>query len=74
MKRFALVFMLAGLQLCSANAQSATDRCARQYLQDGEAAETPEQQANFDRCVSAAQKARFRPWQRIWQCSDIRRD
>jgi len=48
-------------------------KCAEETLQDGEAAETPQQKADYDRCMQRASKpVAFKPWQRIWQCSDIR--
>ena len=48
-------------------------QCAEQTLQDGEAAETPQQKADYDRCMQRASKpVAFKPWQRIWQCNDIR--
>jgi hypothetical protein len=64
--------------------EAAHDRCmrglskseqCREYLQDGEAAETPEQKAGYDHCMQEANKpkpAAFKPGLRIWQCNDIR--
>jgi hypothetical protein len=52
--------------------------CARKHLQDGEVAETPEQQAGYDACIKRTRSAwtanasAFKPWQRVWQCNDIR--
>jgi hypothetical protein len=49
------------------------DSC-RDYLQDREVAETPEQQRDYDACLARVRKpvAVWRPWQEIWQCNDIR--
>jgi hypothetical protein len=51
----------------------------REYLQDGEVAETPQQQADYDRCLERARQrgaahaeGPFQPWQAIWQCNDVR--
>jgi hypothetical protein len=65
------------LTLLAARAVAADDRptaietdCATKY---GEA--DPEREADYLRCVQQAQARvapRFKPWQRIWQCNDIR--
>jgi hypothetical protein len=55
MKKLLLAGIAAQVALAStaAHAQTAIEReCAKQHFQDGEVAETDEQQANYDRCVS----------------------
>jgi hypothetical protein len=49
-----------------ADNQADIDACAEATY------ETPDQNAAFERCLKARKVATFRPWQRAWQCNDIR--
>jgi hypothetical protein len=56
------------------NQAHAEEPACREYLQDGEVAETPEQKEEYAHCMQnlKPKPVRFRPWRQVWQCNDIR--
>ena len=70
---FSIVMARAGGDDRQCPAGDVACKCAEETLQDGEAAETPQQKVDYDRCMQRASKpVAFKPWQRIWQCNDLR--